>query len=110
MYLLFVLYSLTGSRPIHPTQLGNVCRLLQPKSYEWHMIGGYLGVDYGFREGLLRDGIFRTNDEKLAAVLNEWMNSKTQCCVASWHYLIRVLFQLEFCVMAEDVIEFFQSE
>ena len=41
------------------------------------MIGGHLGVDFSFREGLLRDGGLRTNDIKLEAVLNNWI--ETHC-------------------------------
>ena len=50
------------------------------------MIGGHLGVDFGFREGLLRDGGLRTNDYKLEIVLKNWI--ETHCSEVSWDNLI----------------------
>ena len=39
------------------------------------MIGGHLGVDYGFCEGLLRDGFQRTND-----VINDDLVNSYELC------------------------------
>ena len=51
-------------------------------------------MDFGFREGLLIDGGLRTNDNKLEAVLNNWI--ETHCSEVSWDNLIQVLTELEF--------------
>ena len=88
----------------HPPQLRDVCCLLKPKSYDWHVIGGHLGVDFGFREGLLRDGVQKTNEEKLEAVLNYWI--ETHCSEVSWNNLIQVLTELEFINIVQDVRSF----
>ena len=91
----------------HP-QLRDVYCLLKPKSYDWHVIGGHLGVEFGFREGLLRDGGLRTNDNKLEAVLNNWI--ETHCSEVSWDNLIQVLTELEFIDIARDVRSFLQRD
>ena len=62
-------------------------------------------VEFGFREGLLRDGVQRTNDNKLEAVLNNWI--ETHCSEVSWDHLIQVLTELEFIDIARDVKEAF---
>ena len=91
----------------HTLQLRNVHHLLVPKSCEWDRIGCGLGVDFNFREGLLRDGVQRTNDNKLEAVLNNWI--ETQCSEVSWDNLIQVLTQLEFIDIVRDVRSFLQK-
>ena len=65
-------------------------------------------MDFGFREGLLRDGVQRTNDNKLEAVLNNWI--ETHCSEVSWDNLIQVLTELEFIDMARDVRSFLQRK
>ena len=65
-------------------------------------------MDFGFREGLLRDGGLRTNDNKLEAVLNNWI--KTHCSEVSWSNLIQVLTELKFIDIARDVRGFLQRD
>ena len=65
-------------------------------------------MEFGFREGLLRDGVQRTNDNKLEAVLNNWI--KTHCSEVSWGNLIQVLTELEFIDIARDVSSFLQRD
>ena len=64
------------------------------QSHDWHVIGGHLGVEFGFCESLQRDGVQRTNDNKLETVLNNWI--ETHCSEVSWDNLIQVMTQLEF--------------
>ena len=72
------------------------------------MIGEYLGVDLSFRESLIRDGVQRTNEEILEAVLNYWI--ETQCSEVSWDKLIQVLTELGFSNTAQDVRRFLQID
>ena len=65
-------------------------------------------MEFGFREGLLRDGGLRTNDNKLEAVLNNWI--ETHCSEVSWDNLIQVLTELEFIDIARDVRSFLQRD
>ena len=88
----------------HIPQLRDVYCLLLPKSYDWDRIGAHLGVEFGFREGLLRGGAQRTNDSKLEAVLNNWI--KSHCSDVTWENLIQVLTDLKFTDIARDVTSF----
>ena len=72
------------------------------------MIGRYLGVEFNFRKGLRRAGVLRTNDNKLEAVLNNWI--ETHCSEVSWDNLIQVLTELEFHDTARDVRRFLQID
>ena len=92
----------------HTPQLRDVHRLLVPKSSKWDRIGCGLGVDFNFREGLLRDGGMRTDDNKLEAVLNNWI--ETHCSEVSWDNLIQVLTELEFSDIAQNVRRFLQKD
>ena len=65
-------------------------------------------MDFGFREGLLRDGGLRTNDNKLEAVLNNWI--ETHCSEVSWDNLKQVLTELDFIDIARDVRSFLQRD
>ena len=65
-------------------------------------------MDFGFREGLLRDGVQRTSDNKLEAVLNNWI--ETHCSEVSWENLIQVLTELEFLDTVQDVRSFLQRD
>ena len=65
-------------------------------------------MEFGFREGLLRDGVQRTNDNKLEAVLNNWI--ETHCSEVSWDNLIQVLNELEFIDIVQDVRSFLQRD
>ena len=91
----------------HTPQLTDVHRLLVPKSSEWDRIGCHLGVDFNFREGLLRAGVQRSDDNKLEAVLNNWI--ETHCSEVSWDNLIQVLTELEFIDIVRDVRSFLQT-
>ena len=65
-------------------------------------------MDFGFREGLLRDGGLRTNDNKLEAVLNNWI--ETHCSEVSWDNLMQVLTELELIDIVRDVKRFLQKD
>ena len=65
-------------------------------------------MEFGFREGLLRDGGLKTNDNKLETVLNNWI--ETHCSEVSWDYLIQVLTELEFIDIVRDVRSFLQRD
>ena len=65
-------------------------------------------MDFSFREALLRDGGLRTNNNKLEAVLNNWI--ETQCSEVSWDNLIQVLTELEFIDTVRDVRSFLQRD
>ena len=65
-------------------------------------------MEFGFREGLLRDGGLKTNDNKLETVLNNWI--KTHCSEVSWDNLIQVLTELEFIDIVRDVRSFLQRD
>ena len=58
-------------------------------------------MDYNFREGLLRAGVQRSDDNKLETVLNKWI--ETHCSEVSWDNLIKVLTELEFIDIVETV-------
>ena len=108
-----VLISPTGTEPFsstfrHIPQLRDLHCLLVPKSCEWDRIGRCLGVDLNFREGLLRDGAQRTNDNKLEVVLNNWI--ETHCSEVSWDNLIQVLTELEFIDIVREVRSFLQRD
>ena len=117
MSLVTVLISSTGTEPFsrhfsstfrHTPQLRDVHRLLVPKSHEWYRTARYLGVDFSFREGLLRDGGLKTNDNKLEDVLNNWI--ETRCSEVSWGNLIQVLTELELIDIVREVRSFLQSQ
>ena len=65
-------------------------------------------MKYNFRESLLRDGILRTDDNKLEAVLNKWI--ETHCSEVSWDNLIQVLTELEFTDIVKAVKGFLLKE
>ena len=63
---------------------------------------------YGFHESLRRDIVLRTDDNKLEAVLNNWI--ETQCSEVSWDNLMQVLHKVGLPNIAEAVREFFECE
>ena len=112
MSVVTVLISPTGSESAsstirHTPQIRDIHCLLVAKSNEWNSIGSCLGVGLNFREGLLRDGGLRTNDNKLEAVLNNWI--ETHCSEVSLDNLIEVLTELEFIDIVRDIRSFFQT-
>ena len=113
MSVMTVLISLTGTESSsstirHTPQLRDVHHLLVRKSCEWNRIGCGLGVDFNFRESLLRAGVHRTDDNKLEAVLNNWI--ETHCSEVSWDNLIQVLTELEFTDIVRAVRSFHQKD
>ena len=64
-------------------------------------------MDFNFREGLLRAGVQRTDDNKLEVVLNNWI--ETHCSEVSWDNLIQVLSELEFIDIVQDIRKFLQQ-
>ena len=51
-------------------------------------------MKYNFRQGILKEGMMTSNEDKLEAVLNNWI--ETHCSEVSWDNLIQVLTELEF--------------
>ncbi len=66
----------------------DVCILLGQISYDWDNIALHLGVPFGFRQGLRKiEG--SDNNERLAAVVNKWDQSRSSD--VSWEKLIDAL-------------------
>ena len=61
-------------------------------------------MDYGYRESLFKQGIMRSDDEKLEAVLNNWI--ETHNSDVSWDNLIQVLTELEFIDVVREVKQY----
>ena len=61
-------------------------------------------MDYGYREGLFKQGMMRSDDEKLEAVLNNWI--ETHCSDVSWDNLIQVLTELELIDVVREVKQY----
>ena len=59
---------------------------------------------FDFRQGLLQQGVMTSNEDKLEAVLNNWIEA--HCSKVSWDNLIQVLTELEFIDIAQDVRRF----
>ena len=81
--------------------------LLRCKSYDWNKIGERLGVDFEIRESLLREGVQKTNENKLEAVLNQWISS--HCSDVSWDNLMETLTELRFIDLVRDVKSYLQT-
>ena len=63
-------------------------------------------MKYDFRQSLLKQGVMTSDEDKLEAVLNNWI--ETCCSEVSWDKLIQVLTKLEFIDIARDVRRFLQ--
>ena len=61
-------------------------------------------MKYDFRQGLLQQGVMTSNEDKLEAVLNNWI--ETHCSEVSWDNLIQVLTEPEFSDIVRDVRRF----
>lgn len=85
-----------------------VFRLLKSKAYKWYAIGRELQVPYPFREGLKREGVVNTDEEKLEKVIVKWMES--ECLEVSWDSLIRVLKMLDFAEMVRNVKRYLRTD
>ena len=64
-------------------------------------------MKYNFRQGILKEGMMTSNEDKLEAVLNNWI--ETHCSEVSWDNLIQVLTELEFIDIVRDVRSFLQQ-
>ena len=49
-------------------------------------------MEYDFRQGLLQQGVMTSDEDKLEAVLNNWI--ETCCSEVSWDNLTQVLTEL----------------
>ena len=83
-------------------------RLLKKKSCDWQEIGRALKVEYNFRQSLLKQGVMTSDEDKLEAVLNNWI--ETHCSEVSWDNLTQVLTELEFIDIVRDVRSFLQRD
>ena len=81
--------------------------LLKQKSFNWDSIGEGLGVSYNFRQCILRQGIMTSGQQKLEAVLNNWIES--ECSEVSWDYLMKVLIKLDLKCTASDMKKYLQA-
>ena len=63
-------------------------------------------MEYDFRQSLLKQGVMTSDEDKLEAVLNNWI--ETCCSEVSWDNLIQVLTELEFIDITRDVRRFLQ--
>ena len=59
-------------------------------------------MKYDFRQGLLQQGVMTSNEDKLEAVLNNWI--ETHCSEVSWDNLIQVLTELEFNDIVQRIL------
>ena len=59
-------------------------------------------MKYDFRQGLLQQGVMTSNEDKLEAVLNYWI--ETHCSEVSWDNLIQVLTELEFNDIVQRIL------
>ena len=55
----------------------------------------------------MREGVQRTDENKLKAVLNQWISS--HCSDVSWDNLIETLIELSFIDLARDVESYHQT-
>ena len=65
-------------------------------------------MKYDFRQSLLKQGVMTNDEDKLEAVLNNWI--ETHCSEVSWDNLIQVLTELEFIDVVRDVRRFLQQD
>ena len=65
-------------------------------------------MKYDFRQSLLKQGVMTSDEDKLEAVLNNWI--ETHCSKVSWNNLIQVLTEMEFIDIVRDVRSFFQRD
>ncbi len=73
--------------------------LVRNRSYQWHDIGRELGLPFGYREGLKREGVMTSDETKLECVIMKWEQS--QCSDVTWSNVINVLKILQF----DDLVE-----
>ena len=91
----------------NPLNLKAIFDCLKSYSHEWDTIGRGLEVKYSFRQSQEKLGIMRTDEQKLEAVLDKWIQSS--CSEVSWDHLIKVLEKLEFCQLADNVKQYLRD-
>ena len=65
-------------------------------------------MEYNFRQSLLKQGVMTSDEDKLEAVLNNWI--ETHRSEVSWDNLTQVLTELEFIDIVRDVRSFLQRD
>ena len=65
-------------------------------------------MEYDFRQSLLKQGVMTSDEDKVEAVLNNWI--ETHCSEVSWDNLIQVLTELEFIDIVQYVKSFLQKD
>ena len=81
--------------------------ILKKISVKWNEIGEGLDVDYNYRQGLVKDGVMSSYDEKLEKVLRKWRES--ECSDVTWSHLCDVLVSIGYVSIAKDVKEFLEQ-
>ena len=102
--LLCISASQKQSRPVTKVDVADARCLLKNKTTEWDSFGRELGIDLDFREGLRQEGGTTSNDNKLERVLAKW--SESHCSEVSWDTIIKMLEDLKFVNMAQDVKDY----
>ena len=65
-------------------------------------------MEFSFRKSQEKMGMMRTDEQKLEAVLEKWIQSR--CSEVSWDHLIKVLeTDLEFRQLADDVKQYLEK-
>ena len=64
-------------------------------------------MDYSYRESLVRQGVQKSDEDKLEAVLHKWIVSR--CSEVSWDNLIQVLMEVELIDTAKEVRSYLQT-
>ena len=64
-------------------------------------------MDYSYRESLVRQGVQKSDEDKLEAVLHKWIES--QCSEVSWDNLIQVLIEVGLIDTAKEVRSYLQT-
>lgn len=96
-------FTVPSIKPDHP----DVFKLLKPIAVEYDSIGREMGVSYGKREELKRQGVMTTSESKLEAIIHNWM--ETKCSEVSWKQLIQVLKECGFSNIARDVFNYLNN-
>jgi len=71
-----------------------VFRIFEHRSADWNAIGRQLGVSLNYRNGLKRDVVISSIDEKLENMIHQWAESKPDD--VTWSTVKRVLSELQF--------------
>ena len=87
-------------------KLLDVFHLTKEYSNSWNELGRELGIGFNFREGLHTK--YRSNSERLEAVLYRWISSES--CPVTWSSLMNKLKLVELVVVVREVISFLGSK